>query len=97
MQCRILYFDIEYSLQWMTKTVRVASQNLNPGQDTRAEPKLEGHRKPGRTQHSRVRDPVAKCVLTPVSDIRFAACVPKMGTYVPDSGTPPPFPTGSEL
>ena len=28
---------------------------------------------------------------------RFTATVPKMGAYVPDSGTPPPFPTGSEL
>ena len=28
---------------------------------------------------------------------RFDACVPVPGTYVPETGTPPPFPNGMEL
>ena len=29
--------------------------------------------------------------------VRFEACVPVPGTYVPETGTPPPFPNGMEL
>ena len=66
---------------------RTTSQNLNPGQDTRAEPKLEGHRnqiehsEEARTQHSRRLTSVTTATLDRAFERSVTAQTPFHSTH----------------